>query len=329
MKNEFEYINHGQIQNLKVFLVNLEYRSPHIHSDLELIYVLDGSVSLQSRTAYLRLSKNQFALLNPFQVHELQADSNALILAFQISTKFCKDYYPQILDLEFDFCIGSSYMPSETAKLCFSIATILAYHYFLKESGYELHCMGLLNLFFSLLVRNVPFQTICAESRSSHILKNERIGRIVTYLETHYQEKILLTELADLEKLTIPYLSHFFKDQLGMSFQEYLADLRCEKARQLLLLTDYNLTTISMESGFSGLKYLNQAFTKKYECTPTQYRSLTKSEYSNSGQISVANSQDFLSAQTSLTCLQPYYQDATWLLASPILRNFFDSNIPI
>jgi len=104
-----------------------------------------------------------------------------------------------------------------------------------------------------------------------------------------------------------------------MSFQEYLTDLRCEKARQLLLLTDYNLTTISMDSGFSGSKYLNRAFYEKYSCSPAQYRSQFMEVPAVEPKVLPTTSQEFLSAQDSLSCLSHYYHDAKHLLADPII----------
>ena len=47
--------------------------------------------------------------------------------------------------------------------------------------------------------------------------------------------------------------------------------LRCEKARQLLLLTDLNLLDIALELGFSDIKYLNKAFEKQYGYSPSEY----------------------------------------------------------
>ena len=61
--------------------------------------------------------------------------------------------------------------------------------------------------------------------------------KITHYIDEHYSEKLLLSDIARKEDLSLTYLSHFFKDYLGLPFQEYLAKIRCEKARQLLLLT--------------------------------------------------------------------------------------------
>ncbi|MCI8744595.1 MAG: AraC family transcriptional regulator [Lachnospiraceae bacterium] len=35
-----------------------------------------------------------------------------------------------------------------------------------------------------------------------------------------------------------------------------------------MLLTNLNLLDISLESGFSDIKYLNKAFAKQYGCSP-------------------------------------------------------------
>ena len=42
------------------------------------------------------------------------------------------------------------------------------------------------------------------------------------YIDENFRRKLLLGEIARREGLTMPYLSHLFKDTLGMSFQEYL-----------------------------------------------------------------------------------------------------------
>ena len=52
---------------------------------------------------------------------------------------------------------------------------------------------------------------------------------------------MLLGDLAEEMGVSLYYLSHFFKENFGMPFQEYLSRLRCEKARHDLLMTDLSL----------------------------------------------------------------------------------------
>ena len=48
MNQEFEIISHSQM-NFKLFLVNMLYRTPHIHKDFELCLLLDGRLFLQAQ----------------------------------------------------------------------------------------------------------------------------------------------------------------------------------------------------------------------------------------------------------------------------------------
>ena len=118
----------------------------------------------------------------------------------------------------------------------------------------------------------MPYETISAAEHRKQKQKYERVRRIASYIDEHYNEKLLLQDIAETEDLSLTYLSHFFKDHFQMSFQEYLMHLRCEKARQLLLLTDHNLLEISMECGFSDIKYLNKGFQAIYGTHPRDFR---------------------------------------------------------
>ena len=61
---------------------------------------------------------------------------------------------------------------------------------------------------------------------------------------------LLLDELAGREGLSVSYLSHFFRDNLTRTFQDYLAGLRCERARRLLAEPGCSLLDASVGSAF-------------------------------------------------------------------------------
>ena len=48
MSNEFELIEHRQSKGVHAFLIDMNYRRPHLHTDLELIYVLKGQLIVQT-----------------------------------------------------------------------------------------------------------------------------------------------------------------------------------------------------------------------------------------------------------------------------------------
>lgn len=298
-ENEYEIIEHKIIKNFKVFLVSLAYRTPHIHSDFECSFLLEGSALVICDGVEETFHAPDFFVVNPFTPHEIRTESPALFLSIQVQTSFFKNYFPAISHTEFSFCSASG-----SPALLFSHAVSLAKQYFREESGFELFCAARLNDIFHYLITSLPYQTVSNAVHQQQKQNYKRIRRISDYIDEHYSEKLLLRDIAKTENLSLTYLSHFFKDHFQMSFQEYLMRLRCEKARQLLLLTDHNLLDICLECGFSDIKYLNKGFLELYNTSPKELRRQTPKKETASGKSFLQSTQKFLSAEDSLRVLE-------------------------
>lgn len=308
MDNEIEIVKHPIIKYMKAFLVNLEYRNPHLHNDFEICVIIDGTVNVLTGSETSSVSKDGIILFNQSQPHEIRSvRQNALILSVQISHKFCDDYFPGLKNIEFDVTDLASQLDTKQQTTLRNLLTDAALHYFQKDFGFELNCMGLLNMLFYQLLNLVPYHTISDAERSLSLKKNKRLKRILDYAEDHYTEKLLLTDIAQSEDLSLNYLSHLFKNSFSITFQQYVNNLRIEKAKQLILNSDMKLLDICMECGFSDGKYMNRLFCQQYGCTPKEYRksrSNRKSpEFSDSNLIAT---QRFYTERQSLTILKNY-----------------------
>lgn len=276
-EREYEVVQHGIIKNFKVFMVNLAYRTPHMHRDFELNFLLEGHVHVICDGVAMDFYAPDFFVINPFAPHEIHTESPALLLSMQVQPSFYKNYFPDVSHTEFSFCSAKETL-AHTAEgksvydAVFASALSMAVHYFKTDTGFSLYCAAKLNEIFYSLITSLPYETISAAEHRKQKQQYERVRRIASYIDEHYNEKLLLQDIAETENLSLTYLSHFFKDHFQMSFQEYLMHLRCEKARQLLLLTDHNLLEISMECGFSDIKYLNKGFQTIYGTHPRDFR---------------------------------------------------------
>ena len=90
--------------------------------------------------------------------------------------------------------------------------------------------------------------------------QNRRIDRITSYISENYQGPIRLSDLAEMEGITTTHLSHFFTENFGMTFQEYLKDKRLECALRMIGDDSLTISEIASSSGFSELKYMTKAF---------------------------------------------------------------------
>lgn len=104
------------------------------------------------------------------------------------------------------------------------------------------------------------------ESRQSFIEES------VKYIKEHFREKMTLEMVASKAFLNPKYFSHVFKKEMGVSFSEYVINLRIQHACRLLETTNYPAYRISIECGFSDPSYFNRVFCSQMNMTPQTYR---------------------------------------------------------
>jgi YesN/AraC family two-component response regulator len=103
--------------------------------------------------------------------------------------------------------------------------------------------------------------------------KNARLLRQVqSYLEANYQTPISLESLADTLGFSPFYLSKLFKQYFGVSFIEYLTDVRVNAAKDYLTDPTKSIREIGELVGYPNSNYFVKMFKKKTGQTPTEYR---------------------------------------------------------
>ena len=97
MAREFEIVSNPHFRNMHVFLVHMVSRTPHIHRELEIGYVLEGSISLRIGNEIHRLEPSDGYLINPLDAHEFHSEgSDAIILAIQISPRIMESFFSDV-----------------------------------------------------------------------------------------------------------------------------------------------------------------------------------------------------------------------------------------
>ena len=100
--------------------------------------------------------------------------------------------------------------------------------------------------------------------------------RCKDYIYGHYREKIYLDDIADTLGISSSYLSRLFKKETGISMQDFINDVRVEKAVNLLVYSEESLAKIAEYVNFPTQSYFGKIFKQKLKMTPKQYRELHK-----------------------------------------------------
>lgn len=98
------------------------------------------------------------------------------------------------------------------------------------------------------------------------------IQDVSAWIQLHIQEDISLAQVAEKFSLTPNYLGTLFKKTMGVSYNDYLNNLRINRACHLLQTSNLSMKNVASESGYHSVEYFNYIFKKFCGITPSQYR---------------------------------------------------------
>ena len=245
-------------------------------ADLQILFVLNGSASVQMAGTTLVLGEKDFLILNPFQMYAVKMDKSTLVMRFRANVRILSDYY-DISKLEF---LGNSVEEaSERHTVLRNLLEKCITYYYGKKGDNGRILLKLNSLYYEIAELLISSFSIVRSQTPEDMEGTEDeslIQEMTRYIRMNYQSALKLEDLADHFFLSPPYISRFFKKKLGINFAKYLSDVRLEEATKKLEQTDNSLTWIAMDCGFPNLTAFNKAFREKYQMSPKQYRAELK-----------------------------------------------------
>jgi two-component system response regulator YesN len=94
------------------------------------------------------------------------------------------------------------------------------------------------------------------------VTPRQLVRALVALVHAAYAEDLSLQAFATEHNVSLSYFSRLFKDEVGMTFSDYLTRVRIEKAKELLERRDLRLGDISVLVGYDDPKYFGQIFRK-------------------------------------------------------------------
>lgn len=118
--------------------------------------------------------------------------------------------------------------------------------------------------FFLTLINDFRSQKIVGDTTSV-------IEFTQDYMISHYQEPLTLESLAQMAGLSVSHYSRLFKKYIGYSPIDYLTHLRMDRAKELLVLSDFKLKSIANSVGYTDEFYFSRIFKKIVGVSPREY----------------------------------------------------------
>ena len=123
--------------------------------------------------------------------------------------------------------------------------------------------------------------------KDNHISNNKSIGfaqyhtiiKATEYIKEHLQESLSLESLAAVFGFSPTYFHKLFHKATGTTLHNYIEEQRIAKAINLMLTTNYTLTRIAYECGFSSQSYFSYACKRHKSMTPRRYVAVLSDKY--------------------------------------------------
>lgn len=250
------------------FLTNPSISS-HAQAEIELLYVVEGSMRLRIGTQEFELLRDDYCVINSGEVFELLSGQHLLLGEFRIQPDKLAEVLgvpnPQLRCNSAAAATPEKYeAPREVMKEIFS-----RYH-----NNHERDMLRMYSLYYRLL--HLLSANFLHYDRAAEVAEpvrtDSRTAEIADFIRKNYDKPIRLNDLADQLHLSVAYLSKYIKKNLGMSFLDYLCSIRLSHAVTALVHTNASVAHIAMDTGFANLSAFNKAFREQYHMTPSAYR---------------------------------------------------------
>ncbi|MBP3333131.1 MAG: exo-alpha-sialidase [Clostridia bacterium] len=85
-----------------------------------------------------------------------------------------------------------------------------------------------------------------------------------------------LREIAEKTGISMYYMMHSFKKEMGITITEYKTQLKIAHAKTMLVNTDQTVTSIALGCGFENSSYFSKLFMRHVHISPTGYRKMMR-----------------------------------------------------
>lgn len=262
----------------KAFPVKLHY-----HYYMEIAILLEGKCLMTTNDKTYEINEGEMVIFHPNVVHGVfpsddysgtiryavfKLDINRMNLTSAYSPKL-RSIFKSIENGGYNPVLPNEYTSSINAKDIFSFCIN---EYNQKKYAYETNIQAGIYTMLIDIVRYYQESGFIIDSDTYAEDGRYDIFCITDYIDNHIHENIKIQDIAKASGMSYSYFAKKFQSVYGKSCKEYIEQMRLYKVEELLMFTDFDLTYIANECGYSDCSHLINSFKKSKGTTPKQFR---------------------------------------------------------
>ncbi len=248
------------------------YTPPHWHKAVELLLFVKGKVTCNFENGNRHFKSGDLYIINSHEVHETKCTRNAVYLVVHIAPDVMCKFVPTFDQMRFSLAFDPEDQGKAMAfeQLRVHMQEILR-HTEETDIAYKLDRQARLFAVAAILVKHFS-QPLAVEETRLQRSDMTRLEPLLEHIQLHHDEELPLDEAVEFMGLNKEYFCRLFKKNMGVSYLQYVYQVRTTAVCRDLETTEDPIGEIGERHGFRDPKMLNQYFREIYGCTPSEKR---------------------------------------------------------
>lgn len=234
---------------------------PHWHENLEILYVLQGTINVIADADSVIASKEEIIVINSNNVHYIQSLADeSIYYCLIIDQKFCEEFNLDIGEVVFQRQIKDRELREKYE--------IIKEEFQSQKTLYKAKIKAATMDLVISLYRNY---TILESSLSKQIKNNkiEVIKKAIRFIQYNYTQNLSIQSISEEVGVSKYYFCHIFKEVTGYTTVNFLNTVKCTNAKKLLQSGKYSVEEAALLCGFDNLSYFSKTYKKHMNRLPS------------------------------------------------------------
>lgn len=257
-----------QTDSLRVTTVDNLTFPLHLHTQLEILLVTRGHLTVSVENQTEKLGPESCAVIFPNQIHSFETDadgSSSILLVCNLN--FTGDFYSSLTKLHPQIPFVTSRLLHRDVPQAF-MSLLDEFRDGRNSTIFQAYTQ-------IILARLMPLLALEKNAAAEAMGLTSQIAQTIA---ESFTEAISLDWLANRLGISKYHLSHLFVKAMGTNFRDYVNSFRLDYALQLIRSTDQSMNEIAFATGFESQRSFNRVFRKKFGIPPIQLRRANKGQ---------------------------------------------------
>lgn len=236
----------------------------HWHDCFEIEFIIEGSCTEVLNGVGRDVKRGDITLITPTDLHEVRNIDSLVIYNMMFAAETIDNEILNTILLKSANTFSWSLSDRDFAY-ALNILEYADTEFHQKNKNYERFMIDTINQLLTIILR--MSDTEISER------KELSMRSAALYIRMNFKRNPTLEDVAQAVNLNPAYFSVKFHEIMGVSYKEYLNDIKLNFASKALKNNrEMSVSEICYESGFGSLSHFHREFKEKFGCTPLEFR---------------------------------------------------------